>query len=313
MNSGFESFCNDVIEALEKKGYEVLKQRVSKNNTMLTGITLGASQQKDGSRVAPMVYLEDAYHAFFDGEFNSIAAVADSIEQVHKRNQLNFDIEILENWDTVKDRIYYELVGLQNNGNYLAGTCVREVIPGVLGMVFNIHVNGNMEGNIEGYSGSILVKTIYLDKWGISEAALYEAAVKNTPQLYPAMMKDMLGLISEKEAQTGIIILSEKEKEIYRSSMIPPMIIISNTETYRGAAVIMYPGLLDKLSEQLDRDLFVIPSSIHECIIIPDVGDERKEELEMMVREVNSACVAPQEKLTDTLLYYSRKEGLRAA
>lgn len=88
-----------------------------------------------------------------------------------------------------------------------------------------------------------------------------------------------------------------------------PMYILTNISRCNGAAVMAYPNLLENIAEQLGHDLVILPSSIHEVIIlsVDDQTDFRK--LEEMVREVNDSQVAEEELLSDTIYVYERSTG----
>ena len=89
------------------------------------------------------------------------------------------------------------------------------------------------------------------------------------------------------------------------------MYILTNEEKYYGAAVILYPHVLSHISRLLHSNFFVLPSSIHECILVPDSGQFTKKELETMVREVNETQVEDEEVLSQNVYYYdSKKEAL---
>ena len=92
------------------------------------------------------------------------------------------------------------------------------------------------------------------------------------------------------------------------------MYVLTNQSKYYGASGILDHSTLHRISEQIG-DFIVLPSSIHEVIIIPkneDMGDYSR--LAAMVKEVNAAVVLPEERLSDHVYVYSRdNEKLRIA
>ena len=84
------------------------------------------------------------------------------------------------------------------------------------------------------------------------------------------------------------------------------MIIITNTLGVNGAAVILYPGLLASLAKEYDTDFYVIPSSIHEVILVTADDDSMMAEYRLLVHDVNDQFVDPEEILSDQVYYYQK-------
>ena len=87
-----------------------------------------------------------------------------------------------------------------------------------------------------------------------------------------------------------------------------PMKVLTNDKRIQGAACVLYPGILEKISEESRKNLFVLPSSVHEVILLEDTGEENPEDLKRMIYEVNRTNVAAEEVLSDSLYYYDRKQ-----
>ena len=109
-------------------------------------------------------------------------------------------------------------------------------------------------------------------------------------------------------AKTEIVSLMEKLSEMMGQEMeeieemegIPTQYVVTNTMNYRGTSAILDMKALKKFVQRLDvKRFFVLPSSIHEMIVIPDDGKSNIEELSRMVQEVNQTQVEPEERLTD--------------
>jgi len=86
--------------------------------------------------------------------------------------------------------------------------------------------------------------------------------------------------------------------------------IMTNKYQINGASVLLYHGLLDGLAEKLGTDLYVIPSSIHEFLILPVLPGTCIQDLNAMIHEVNSTQVEEEEILSDHAYFYSRSEKL---
>ena len=127
---------------------------------------------------------------------------------------------------------------------------------------------------------------------------------KNTPILLPPVIDTMehtLELLMG-EINCAIEPAGDSNKPI-------PMHIMTNKYQINGASVLLYHGLLDGLAEKLGTDLYVIPSSIHELIIMPaEDGSLSLSKLSDMVKEINENHVKEEEILSDCAYYYDHKE-----
>ncbi|MBR6230310.1 MAG: hypothetical protein IKR00_00045 [Lachnospiraceae bacterium] len=142
-----------------------------------------------------------------------------------------------------------------------------------------------------GEGGKIrLITNSCLKKMGISSDKLKEAAWDNTLKRKRAVMKalpDMTG------SETPV-----------------PLYVLSNEEMYLGAVAIFYPMLLEMIAEELDEDICILPSSIHECLIMP-VNDETDfAELRRIVKKVNDTEVSETEILSYNIYRFSRVRGV---
>ena len=87
------------------------------------------------------------------------------------------------------------------------------------------------------------------------------------------------------------------------------MYVLSNKLKNYGAACIAYPYILDMLAGVLKENFYVLPSSVHEVIIVPESSRIRQSELERMVREINETQVPEEEILSNHAYFYYAQEG----
>lgn len=103
--------------------------------------------------------------------------------------------------------------------------------------------------------------------------------------------------------------MDRETAEAMFESMMPgeeaKMFVISNEQGINGAAAVLDENLMAKVTEELGEDFYVLPSSIHECIVIPAENMDVNE-LKAMVQEVNDTQVMPQEKLSDQVYQYDQ-------
>lgn len=86
-----------------------------------------------------------------------------------------------------------------------------------------------------------------------------------------------------------------------------PFDILTNESTYYGAITMLLTGCIDKYAEEYQSDVIIIPSSVHEVLLIPERKFEMsQDELREMIRSANEEVVDPRDQLSDHPYYYSR-------
>ena len=88
-----------------------------------------------------------------------------------------------------------------------------------------------------------------------------------------------------------------------------PLYVLSNKNGIEGSACMLYPNLIRDFSDKMESSLYIIPSSIHECLLLPTEQDDQSEELRSMIKEINNTQVQQEEILSYSLYYYDRKDG----
>ena len=186
--------------------------------------------------------------------------------------------------DDVRDRLYVRLINGARNRRLL------ESIPYVpfldLAMVFYMRLDVSRR-----YDAMVLVRKGDLERWRITTEELEKMAVNNTVEQKVCELIPLEAFLEEKA-------------EEHSSAMF----VLTDTDRRYGAAALCYPGLIESIADQFDSDLYVLPSSVHEVIILPDEGGFSPHMMSALVREVNATEVAENEILSDHAYYYSRSE-----
>ena len=134
-------------------------------------------------------------------------------------------------------------------------------------------------------------------------------AMENTPRLLPAqiqnleeLMFDMLADCKEEE------LIAEIKQEFIREQNKTPMYVLTNRQKLLGAACMIYPHAIKDFAKRLEKDVYILPSSVHEVILLPFSDYISKEYLAQMVTEINSTQVEEYEVLADSVYYYRRSK-----
>ena len=200
----------------------------------------------------------------------------------------------LRDYSKMKGRLILQLLSTNEIGQILDKIPHRKVEDMVLICRFDL-------GTANDGLLTALVTNKFLDLYGIDEKQLFHDAMlvaeSNRPSIINKMDDILLGLLLE----AGVFIDMD-----WGSS---PFYIASVTDGCNGACVICYPGFLDRAANKIGGDFFILPSSIHEVLLLPDNGmltKEAPEYLESMVREVDQT-LAPDERLSNFVYHYDSK------
>lgn len=277
-------------------GYEVRLQEVQKNNGVrLQGLLILTEKQN----VSPTIYLKPFWEAYEGGV--TLADLVAKILQIYREDTPgeSIDMSFFKEFEKVKDRICYRLIDARQNKSLL------EKIPHIPFLDLAICFYYAYESDALG-SGTILIYNTHVGMWQTGTAELMRLAQVNTPRLFPWECSSMDTVVREllREDAEPACWLSEEEKQQLMKEL--PMKILSNEQRIHGAASILYPGLLEELAHEMGANLFVLPSSVHEVILLPDHNEEDPEQLKAMVRDVNRTQLEPEEVLSDNLYYFDR-------
>lgn len=278
--------CKTVGDNLGEN-YNVELKEVRKNNdVLLHGLTI---QEKDYN-VAPTIYLEHFWRAYEDGA--SFSEVIDRLMTVYGQDgpACSVDMEFFRDFEKVRDRICYRLIGIEENRILLEDVPYVEFLD--LAVCFFYAYNGAVLGE-----GSILIHNSHMTAWGTSAVELMSLAGENTPRLFPGQCSAMDEVLEE--------IVGEGNRETALAREVP-MKVLTNNKRLNGAVCMLYQGILEQVSEELGTGLYILPSSIHEVILLAEDEATDPWELKKMIMEVNITQLAPEEVLSNSLYRYDR-------
>lgn len=303
-----EQFGKKVCSAVEEilgAGYEAVFQEVTKNNGVcFHGIVISVK----GSNVSPAIYIDELHQDYEEGR--PFGDIVYDILSVYKRHakEIRIDMDFFMRFEEVKNRILYKLIHAGRNQKLL------EEIPYIewndLALVFYYSFDDERIGK-----ASILIRNSHLEMWKVDLSVLYESAKTNMLRMRPAQLLPVRQIIQEIMADgcghaEGAADLSRE-----LSGMAPAqesmMYLLSNHERVFGAAAVLDADSLKKLTERLNKNLIILPSSIHEVLLVPDDGRAHagREFYRNMVKEVNDTQVEPEERLSYNVYYYDRISG----
>ena len=286
----FNVFTDNIVNVLQQRmghEYDVKVTKVTKNNDIeLTGVVL----MKESDNLSPTIYLDGLFAEYQDGAY--IEDLAEQILRFYKE-QLpagRLDMDFFQNFEQVKDRIFYKLVSFDKNKRML------EKLPyykwNDLAIIFYYAMEEERIGR-----ASITIHNQHLKMWEQSLDTLYAVAQENMKRSMPELLVSMKDLLEE---TTGL----KMGEDTYL-----PMYVLTNQEKVYGAAAMLYSGQMKKLAERWQTDLLILPSSIHEVLLLPDDGQNEYAFYRQMVEEVNTTQVEPEEVLSYSLYRYCREKA----
>ena len=293
-----EQFISAVKESLYEQGSDmnVSVNEVKKLNESYEAMTV----TPEGARVGVNIGIERFYDAYNEGRpFDEV--VDKAVETInHGINERpDFDIDSFTDYSQMKEKLAMEVVSAETNKEMLENVPHKDLED--MAVVYRFVLSSDDEGR-----ASILVTNQILESMGVTPEQLHADALEIAPQIKPAeirgmseVMAEMMGM--EQAEALGIMPMRPEDEQLFVATV---------PDKTHGAGVLAYQNFMDQAAERVGGDFFILPSSIHEVLIVPDNGRMDLKELEAMVRDVNATQVAPADKLTDNVYHYDSKEKI---
>lgn len=269
---------------------------VAKNN----GVTLDSLMiHRPGETVCPNIYINPLYEQYLNGA---------TVDQIVERILLTYrsavpaaeiDPDALLNPEIILSQVVYRLVNYEKNERLLEDIPYKPVLD--LALIYYVMVHTEEFGD-----GAIMVRNDLLAYYNLTKEEVDRAAKENTARLLPADFMGIRELMREMGEIIGV--KSYKDLSLEEEAVASPLYVLTNRQRLFGAYYMTDESLLSEISRKLDSDLFLIPSSVHECMVVPTEIWEEKDTLSDMVREINHTQVSEQDFLADTIYRYNAGE-----
>ena len=297
-NMKFDEFTELVREKLQEKceaDETVNVCTVLKNNSKkLTGVMI----KKSDTEISPTLYLEDCFEEYCDGcTLDDIVCEIKNLSS-NSATMPVFSVEKFRDWDYMKDRILYKLINTDRNTEFLGQVPHREFLN--LSVVYYVRI----ENSANAYATTV-IHNEHADYWDVSEDELFKHAYDNTRRLMPGIIRCMNDILSD-ILKSDICCESDTDalrREITDGQCID-MFVATNRDNMYGAGVMLDDELLQSFA-RLHGNFYILPSSIHELIFVPDNMNYKADDLLDMVRNVNETEVDDVDVLSDDIYYYN--------
>ncbi len=307
----FHTFIFQILQKMQSRmeeGVEVSIQDITKNNgVVFTGLTF---TRKD-INISPTIYLEDFYEKYENGK--EIEDILDEINEVYEKSKMeqNMNMDFFTDYEKAKDNIVFKLIHYEKNMELLKDIPHRKYYD--LAIVYYYLVDREVFTN-----ATILIHNKHIKNWGVTEEEVYQEAYRNSPERLKSKFRGMMDILreltDEEYMYSGTLdfndLMNPKtvhdfEMEITRESDETGMYVLGNTIGLFGAAVILYPNVLEKCGDYFASNYYILPSSVHEVILVPDNGQISAKKLQEMVCEVNETQLEEQEFLSNSVYYFN--------
>ena len=283
----FQEFCNELKSRIEEKMRKEVRVFERKMNNSV--VTHGFYVVDPDMSISSVLYFENWYKRFQGGY--DIETMVNDIIKIIEEDKVTTDnsiVDNLTNFEIVKNNIIYGLVNYEKNKERLNGYIYETFLD--LAKVYYVRIKLTDKS-----TGKVMIRKEMLRIWGVDENIVKQCGEENTPEIYPVqclcLQQNPLGDETDDEGKPL------------------KMISVSNVTMREGAGVMVYPDMMKKLAEKEQSDLFIIPSSVHEVLVVP-YSEGEEETLLSMIKDVNSSCIDREEVLSDSLYVYHRSNDL---
>lgn len=290
----FEEFTENVLKEIRVRAdgaFQIRRHDVTKNNNVkLTGIAV----MKEGADIGPCLYLDELFREYeSDGmKFDEIVDEVYRRILKHKDDDVSgVDISGFLNWETVRGNVYAKLINTEQNKEQL------EKIPHRIFMDLAVAYYAVVRNYAQEEVGTVLICNEHMEKWGQEEENLYQTAMVNMRADGDSDLTNIETVV--RHILPEITFPDENGNDMY---------ILTNCRKRFGAAEILDKKTLRMVADQVGDGFIVLPSSVHETIILPPKDKTEYERLAEMVREVNDTQVDAEERLSYHVYVYSRDE-----
>ena len=281
----YNEFKELVKRELEQKlgeEYKVFEERMVKNNDIaLDALT---ALRKD-SNMSPVIYPQEWYEKYQEG-FCLAEMLEDMVDLLCAHCPI--DVSVLEkDFAHLSENITMALVKKEWNKTKLKDLVTRDFLD--LAIIFKVELQSETH-----LRGTCNITKKMLELWGITEETLIQTAWLNLKQ-ERVVLKDVFAVITK------------DDEEIFELEDDGRLYVLTNENMTYGAVMMLRKDILGTYADTVGRNLYILPSSLHESLLLVDDGTHNAKELQAMVKDINANHVEPKEVLSDSVYYYDRE------
>ncbi len=302
----YYEFLNEIRREIRNRmgnNAEVTIIQVPKNNGVVLDGLIIREQERN---ITPTIYLNSFFEQYQRGKKKT--DILNEILQLYAKCAKDKDLDIGEICDfgNVKGGIFYRVINYERNREQLENVPYVRFLD--LAIVFYCRVP-SLEKN-EKENACFQIREEHLKMWEADIGDVYREAIHHTPELYPPEISCMSELLEKMRKQQlkeyGESRISPEELKLGQE-VSQKLYVLTNSAQLYGASCMLYHKVLFDFAKNLNCDFYLLPSSVHEVLLLPKKGETQVAELEHMVQEVNHCELDPEEILSDHVYCYCRE------
>ncbi len=242
-----------------------------------------------GKRTTPLIYMAPFYRMYQHGySLESIQKELKNVLDMVAQNK-TIEGEVFTEFTSASTCLTIRLISYQNNQDFLKLVPHRRILD--FAVVYQLVFEGTREN--EGMMGAAVVYYDHCRIWNVTEDILFQTALSTMMRRFPPALNSV-------EALIGVSMQPQQ-------SEFPHLFALSNNRAFFGASVMLYPGVLRKASQRLGGAYYILPSSVHEMLLLAktDAQETIPMQLKAIVEEVNLTDAVSTEFLSNHVYEYN--------
>lgn len=290
----YEEFKKELVKRFasflpeEFENCKVVIKECNKNNCVLDGVFVLTGNDIYPAMFANFIY--DFYKAC--GDFDHVMTQASFIYAKALKYTPKIDENVITDPEYVRKNVFMQLVNYEKNKKRL------QAVPHIkfldLAIIFRVVISKDKDE-----VSSYILNNQLVEHIGIDTSELLEIAERNTKDKFPSVVENISDIMKSMGVCDDSLDLSN----------VPEMFIATNENSFNGAIFMTFTDELKMLADSIGSDLYIIPASIHEVILVPDAGVSDTEMIKSTIADVNSTMLAAPDFLSDSLYKFTRSTG----
>ena len=257
---------------------------------------------KNGEKLHPQIYLERFFEDYKRGK--TMKEILQDVMTTYEEALKNINPDSLsgiEDWEQVKGRLAFRLLSKERNKETLENYVYKDFLDLAAIVTFCAEID---EQGVK----AIRVTHDLAERWNVSKEEILQAAEENTEDLFPVRMEPILDTL----CRVADISRDDLPEEVLAEEDSPQIMVLTNYLGVNGATVLLYDSLLQQVYEKLGGKFIILPSSIHEVIVMPSASAPHAADSQKMVEQINRSSVKEEEILSDSVYLYDGEKVILA-
>ena len=257
---------------------------------------------KNGEKLHPQIYLERFFEDYKRGK--TMKEILQDVMTTYEEALKNINPDSLsgiEDWEQVKGRLAFRLLSKERNKETLENYVYKEFLDLAAIVTFCAEID---EQGVK----AIRVTHDLDELWNVSKEEILQAAEENTEALFPVRMEPILDTL----CRVADISRDDLPEEVLAEEDSPQIMVLTNYLGVNGATVLLYDSFLQQVYEKLRGKFIILPSSIHEVIVMPLASAPPITDSQKMVEQINRSAVREEEILSDSVYLYDGEKVILA-